>query len=247
MKFVRTFLAVAIVSLTFIGCKEAEVTEGYLRLNAAAKWDGTPLVIGDTYTDVMNRPILVEQFRTYISNISVTDSDGTEHRLKGVEQLNFNEPWSSDFWLPAGNYTQIKFAMGVPSSLNTDVDPASYPNDNPLSIFGAEGMFWTWASGYIFTKFEGKTAFDGDASNMTNSYAFHVGTDQFYQEHIFAIDFEIGEEREDLTIEFDADKFLFNADDTIDLAEDNLTHTMDNMPLAMRFMELYNSAIRVKK
>jgi len=82
---------------------------------------------------------------------------------------------------------------------------------------------------------------------MTNSYAFHVGTDQFYQEHIFAIDFEIGEEREDLTIEFDADKFLFNADDTIDLAEDNLTHTMDNMPLAMRFMELYNSAIRVKK
>jgi len=84
MKFVRTFIAVALVSIAFLGCKEAEVTEGYLRLNTAANWDGTPLVIGDVYTDVMNRPILVEQFRTYISNVSVMDSEGVEHPLKGL-------------------------------------------------------------------------------------------------------------------------------------------------------------------
>lgn len=247
MKLARVFLGLAIVSMAFLGCKEAEVTEGYLRLQANANWDGAPLVIGETYTDAMNRPILVEQFRAYISNIAVVDEAGVEHPLKGVEQLNFDEPWSFDFWLPAGKYTQVKFALGVPSEFNTDLDPASYPNNHPLSIFGAEGMFWTWASGYIFTKFEGKTAFDGDATSMTDSYAFHVGTDQFYQEHTFAINFEIGEEREELTIEFDADRFLYNADDTIDLAQDNLTHTMDNMPLAMRFMNLYNAAVRVKK
>ena len=245
MKFSTSIFTLCIAALSFFGCKDAEVTEGTLQMNIAAKWNGTPLVIGETYTDVMDRPILVEQFRTYVSNIKAIHEDGTEHHLQAVDQVNFNDAWSTNYWLPAGNYTALKIAVGVPNDYNTDVDPAGYPNDHPLSVFGAEGMFWTWNSGYIFTKFEGKTAFDGDETNMTDSYAFHVGTDQFYQEHTFAINFEIGESMEELNVIFNAEQFLFNADDTIDLAEDNITHTMDNMPLVERFMALYNDAITV--
>jgi hypothetical protein len=175
------------------------------------------------------------------------DENGAEFPISDVFLADFSESNGVSATVPASKYTKLRFSVGVPAEINTNTDPATYPSSSPLSVSGSEGMFWTWNSGYIFVKFEGKTAFTPDASNLTEPYAFHVGSDAFYTTHEYAIDFEIGEEDETLNILFDANKFLNGTDDVINLQQDNLTHTMDNMMLANRFVALFNESISVRK
>ncbi|MCH2200008.1 MAG: hypothetical protein MK081_14610 [Flavobacteriales bacterium] len=239
-------LALAAAMITFIGCEDPEPIEGTLRLGAKAMYDGNSMIIGDIYTDNNDRPINIEQFRTYISSMKAVKDDGTIVHIKAIDQINFAESWFFDATLPAGDYYAITFGIGVPESINADQDPAQYPNDHVLGFTGNNGMFWSWNSGYIFTKFEGKTALDGDENSMTDPYAFHVGTDNFYEEFTFNVDFEIDEARTDVDIIFNCEQFLEGTDDSIDLATDNITHTADNIPLAERFMALFRDGINVE-
>lgn len=241
-----SLMVLTLAMTIFIGCKEAEVLEGTLTLNAKAMWEDQALIIGETYADPFDRPINVEQFRAYISNIYAIAEDGSEVRIKSIDQINFAESWEIDRTLPAGSYKGIRFGIGVPEAFNMDHDPAEYPNDHVLGFNGTEGMFWSWASGYIFVKFEGKTALDGDATNLLDPYAFHVGNDMFYTEITLNKAFEIGEARTSLDVVFHCEQFLQGSDDTIDLSQDYITHTMDNMPLADRFIVLFRNAVSIR-
>lgn len=247
----KYFSIIIVTSLVFFGCKkdkeDPEATTGKIGIETRATWDDAPLVIGDTYVSPLGFPIRVEQFKTYITGIKAMRGDGTSVTLSDAELINFANSNNMEFTLPVGNYTGLQFAIGVPADINTGTDPASYPSSSPLSISGAQGMFWTWNSGYIFVKFEGKTAFDTNATVLNEPYAFHIGTDTFYSEHYHAVNFTVGETKVNLDIVFEAEKFLSNTDDTINLQVDYLTHTTDNMPLATRFMDLFNGAISVVK
>lgn len=234
----------ALAALLLAGCtKDEEVTEGTLRLSTRSLFNGSSFAVGDTIQDPAGNPMIVEQFRMYISEAHAIKENNETVRLVDVDQINFAEGWTQSYTLPAGKYKGIQMSIGVPEDLNTDQDPAQYPTDHPLSISSAEGMFWTWNSGYIFVKYEGKVALDGDENNILDPYAFHVGADNFYRTITLNRSFEIGEPRADLRVNFNAEQFLTGADDTIDLAEDNLTHTMDNMPLANRFITLFSDGI----
>lgn len=244
MKSLKINLFVAIAAVfTLAGCKDPEAAIGTLNLSSKAMWGSEEMQIGEVYEDSFGRPILVEQFRMYISNITAIQDDGSEWVIEDIEQFNFAESWSMAATLPAGNYTGLKIGLGVPEEINADQDPAQYATDHPLSVQSAEGMFWTWNSGYIFTKFEGKTALDGDEQNMTDSYAFHVGSDNFYRTVEINKAFTIGEDDASAEMQFHCDQFLDGENDTIDLSQDFITHTMDNMPLANRFTALFTEAI----
>jgi hypothetical protein len=247
----KYFSLLLFTALAFSSCKKDDVAEepcsGTVNIETRATWEGAPLVIGDTYTNSFGHPIRVEMFKSYITGIKAISADGSAVSISDAELVNFANANTWSVSLPAGNYTGLRFAIGVPADINTGTDPASYPNDSPLSISGAQGMFWTWNSGYIFVKFEGKTAFDAEATILNQPYAFHIGTDNFYAEHEYAVDFTVGESAVNLDIVFEAEKFLNGTDDTINLQTDYITHTTDNLPLAGRFMDLYNAAISVSK
>ncbi|MBX9851532.1 MAG: hypothetical protein K2X86_07205 [Cytophagaceae bacterium] len=78
--------------------------------------------------------------------------------------------------MPVGNYTDIRFNIGVPRNINHS-DPSLAPP--PLDL-GKGGMFWEWNSGYIFFLAEGKCeelkgnifhfAIGGDARIMPFSF-----------------------------------------------------------------------------
>lgn len=240
--FSSAFYALAICALAFTGCEDPEALTGTVQLNAKAMWDDQDLMIGETYQDPFDRPILVEQFKMYISSITLLREDGAEFMMEDVDLINFNANWSASTTVPAGSYTGIKFGIGVPAEWNTGEDPAQYESSNPLSVQSSQGMFWTWNSGYIFLKFEGKTALDGDASNMTDSYAFHIGTDNYYRTVTLDKIFTIGEDDAVVDVAVNCAEFLEGNGDTIDLEQDFITHTGDNMPLAARFMDLFVAA-----
>lgn len=242
--FFTFFTVFALAAILLTSCdKDEDVTEGTLRLSTRALFNGNTFNIGDTIQDPAGNPMFVEQFRMFVSEIRAVKENGETVRLVDVDQINFAEGWTQSYTLPAGRYKGISLSLGVPADLNTDQDPAQYPTDHPLSISSAEGMFWTWNSGYIFVKYEGKVALDGDENSILDPYAFHVGGDSFYRSLTLNRSFEIGEPRTDLRLNFNTEQFLTGPGDTIDLAEDNLTHTMDNMPLANRFMTLFADGI----
>lgn len=247
------FFAASIVALTALSACEKDkeeqdpaITEGRINLNMKAVWGDEPFSVGTVYSDPFDRPILTESLRAYVSNISVIREDGSEVLLADIALINFNDGATFSAPIPAGRYTGIRFDIGVPTDRNTDQDPAQYPSAHPLSVQSSQGMFWTWNSGYIFVKFEGKVGLDGNPVDMTDPYGFHVGLDQFYRELSFSKSFEIGANATDIDVIFDAGTFLTGPDDTIDLEEDFITHTMSNVPLANRFMNLFSNSIRVE-
>jgi hypothetical protein len=237
----------ALATLLFSSCgKDEKAIEAELTINPKAFWDTERLEIGSTYSDPFDRPLLVQDFRCYLTGIYAINENDEALFISSVEHLDFSESPSIKKTLPTGRYKGLRFGIGVDAGRNTGQDPSQYPNAHPLSVVTSQGMFWTWNSGYIFVQFQGKTAFDGDANNMLDSYAFHIGTDNFYREIELLKAFEITENGGSIDLAFLADRFLESDELMLDLSISSVTHTMDNMVLANRFMELFEQAIVIR-
>ncbi|GHG67127.1 MbnP family copper-binding protein [Comamonas sp. JC664] len=65
---------------------------------------------------------------------------------------------------PAGEYTGVRFKVGVPASLN-HLDASTAPA--PLNDMS---MFWSWRSGYLFMRIEGRT------EGLTEGHFMHLGS-----------------------------------------------------------------------
>ena len=136
-----------------------------------------PFQCGNTYTNIgtTNGTIVPSDFRLYIHNIRLVTADGNEVPLKldqdGIWQyknlamLDFEnkvEPCNAEGttlmngtvhgMAPAGNYTGVRFMLGVPFDLNHS-NKANTPS--PLNL---SAMFWSWQDGYKFLRID--TAFD---------------------------------------------------------------------------------------
>lgn len=243
-------------SLTLSACKKEDeencdpVTDGSLRVNVTSYFNNEAFAVGNVYTNTNGYRVRVDDFKFYLSELYAIQSDGTEIELKDIDLINLvSGVESMSFILPDGDYSGIRFSIGVPEAFNKDQDPTQYPNDHPLSVNGAQGMFWTWNTGYIFMKVEGKADLEGEEGNdLLSPFAFHCGEDLLFRTHVFnnnAFSIQKGQVV-DLDIRFDVDRFFYSQNDTIDIAIDNLTHTSGNPELAERFTELFNNAISVE-
>lgn len=247
MKYFLPLLGLVIIS----SCVHDPPTDpaGTVNINMNMLWGNSAFEVGEVYTDVLGHHVRVANFKAYLSEIYLTNSAGRDIPISNVEIIDFASASTISAEVPPGNYTALKFGLGVPESWNKDVDPSTYENDHPLSaVGGGASMFWTWNTGYIFVKFDGHADLTGnDPDNLEAPFAFHCGEDFLYHNHEF--DKLIGLEDkgiENLTIDFQVDKFLYNATDTINLEEDFLTHTGGNPELATRFMTLANEAISLQ-
>lgn len=115
-----------------------------------------------------------------VSNITLIDDNGKEFQYhynnpdKGAFIINQAEADAAGIIyinltdIPKNNYKKIKFGLGVSQS-------AYLLGQNGQGIFWekakAEGMAWSWAAGYIFTKFEGKYG----TSSATTEFMNHCG------------------------------------------------------------------------
>lgn len=124
----------------------------------------------------------------------------------------------------AGHKHMLTFGVGVDSTKNF-LDPTLA--DAPLNA-QSPNMHWSWNAGYIFIRMEGMVDTDADDIPDTN-FELHVGGISNYTPVMFEVHHEA--DAVDSRVEITADFAQFF--DGIDLTVDNVTHTMDNMPLAM--------------
>lgn len=239
------FLLVFAMSLSLGACKKDKEEDSTIRVIPRAFYNNEPLEIGALYTENHGYTIRIDAFKSYISNVSIKDEEGNAYTVRGISLIDFADPDTWVIEVPQAKYTSIKYSIGVPESLNKDNDPAAYPTNHPLSVYGSAGMFWSWNSGYIFTKFEGKANLDGEESPILEPFAYHVGEDFLFRSHEESISVSLGEDPQTIYLDFHTEQFLNSDQDSIDIAIDNLTHTSGNVPLAERFVSNLNQAIEV--
>lgn len=238
-------LTVSAMSCNLLREETVEPVPGTLRLETALVWENEPYALGQVVTDHLGHTLRLDNLQAYVAPIALRNAAGDWIESDDVFLLDFgtNRPnLVSPF--PAGTYDAMRIGLGIPPEINTDIDPASYPNSHPLSVLGSAGMFWTWASGYIFVKYEGKFALE-PGTQLLEPFSYHCGTDASYRTVTFELDAPLeikSQEVKAATLTLDASRALIGPSDSIDLAVDPVTHNADGDSLGGRMMDLLDDA-----
>lgn len=168
------FRSVAFIGTAALSSCDKRVTEapapsGSLTIEYRNVVGTAPLVLNsDTYTTALGQQFTVSTFNYYVSNIRLRRADGTEYsEPESYHLIRESDAASKRFTLqniPAGRYTGFTFTLGVDSARNV-----AGAQTGALDV--SNGMFWTWNSGYIYTKLEGRSPQAGGNQQLL----FHIG------------------------------------------------------------------------
>lgn len=249
-------LTFALGILVFLGCDwvwrdvDAPIVPGTVRLDLALDWNEEPHAVETIAEDHLGHIVRIDNLQLYVAPIEFRNEFGNWIPGGEVFLLDFSQHGESLLsTLAPGNYDALRFGMGIPPEINTDIDPASYPNDHPLSVLGSAGMFWTWSSGYIFVKYEGKFAPE-TGQQVIEPFSYHCGTDNSYRMVEIAFEEPLEVRSESLTVwdlHLDAARALVGENDSIDLVLDPVTHNAEGTALGGRMMDLLMDAWRLQK
>ncbi len=106
-----------------------------------------------TYKTPFEEPFTVRRFKYYISDIQLQDDHQQWHKIANESFLIDAEDSASQFIAlnhSLKNIKGIKFLLGVDSIKNVSGVQTG-------TLDPARGMFWTWNSGYIVAKLEGRS------------------------------------------------------------------------------------------
>lgn len=122
-----------------------------------------------TYINELGQSYTITNFKYYISNIKLTGTDGkTYSKDEGYYLVRQDDTstWIAELDdVPAGSYSSISFMIGVDSLHNCS--GAQSGALDPIN-----GMFWTWSTGYIFMKLEGKSPASKQPGHI---FEYHIG------------------------------------------------------------------------
>jgi hypothetical protein len=169
--------SLAFAALFLTSCTKDEAvpaTTGTVALEFEQTVGSAPLVLStQTYTNAMGEQFKIQTFRQYISNIKFTKADGSFYAVPESYYLtDAAVPESKQIKItsvPTGDYTGITFTVGVDSTRNVSgVQKGALDPSN--------GMFWTWDSGYVYTKLEGTSPQAPKAAGVAEGgLIFHIG------------------------------------------------------------------------
>jgi hypothetical protein len=246
----RLFPVVAAAVLALTGCVDPlpprwHDLPGTVRLDLGLHWNGAPMALGDTVTDHLGHPVTLTNVQFYLNGLELQDLDGTWHSVGDIRLVDFNRDAPTVVEeVPPGTYTAMRFGVGIPKSLNTNIDPASYPNDHPLSFQGSAGMFWTWSTGYIFFKYEGKAG-TAVGEPIEAPISYHLGTDLSYRTITLPFAYPMyvtAREVLPIPVAFDGARLLDGPAGSIDVIEDPVSHNAPGTELPDRLLALLETS-----
>lgn len=164
-------------ALTFNACKKEkieftppELASGNIELEFEHKVGSSSLTLNSAnYTNDNGDSYTVSKFAYYVSNIKLTRADGQNVNIPAeyylIDAANSSTHKIVVNNIPPGEYTELSFLLGVDSTRN--VSGAQTGALDP-----ANGMFWSWNTGYIFLKMEGTSP---QSTATGNQLRFHIG------------------------------------------------------------------------
>ena len=219
--------------------------QGTLEIQFKPTMNGQPLEFNETYLGNNNQGVMLETFKAYLSSIKLHSGDSILGESE-VELLDFSlNDKSLTLKSKKGTIDAISYDVGLPPALNGTNDPNynpnSYENSHPLSIYN--NMYWSWASGYIFLKIEGRLDTSSQQNQTPNfTFFYHCGLDTLtrsYELSNLNIDINSGQTTV-VELALEMNDVLEN----VDISEEFFTHTSDNMELATKVIVNFGNAIR---
>ena len=187
MKNLKKYLLSAVISAAFISCNsnDDQPVANNVTLEFINTFKDQKIILGNATstnatvnTSAAGQTHSFSELKYVISNIRLIKADGTEIPYnvndldKGATVIDQAKPASLNYVLnniPAGEYKQIKFGLGVKNSLNT-LDQVRFPNFYAAAGANDTEMMWEWGAGYRFTKIEG--FYDTDKKELS----IHTGS-----------------------------------------------------------------------
>ncbi len=193
MKFqLKNIAAVLAATALFISCSNDDDTAkvsgtGSLDVEFDNAFGGNDLIL-NTQSNVTsnNEGLKISTIKYIISNIVLTKEDGSTFTYpKGQSYFIVNEADEDSHVLhlenvPAGNYTKIKFGVGVDQQ---QFSLGAEGQGDLLAKAQAEDLLWSWSAGYKFLAFEG--TFTSPTVTEATPFMVHTGqtgTDYNYTE-----------------------------------------------------------------
>ncbi len=130
-----------------------------------------PLTLDQTlrYENMNGDSFSVELYKYYITNVAFMDNLGNTwfepnsyHLVDAADTSSIKVYIDS---MPSGTYTNVSFMIGVDSTRNVSGTQSG-------ALDPAKGMFWTWSSGYIMAKVEGRSP---SSTTSFDLLVFHIG------------------------------------------------------------------------
>ena len=244
--FAVAFFAAIVMSIAWMGCRPDESEAlAQVKINYYLTWNGESIELGNAMPDVQGRQVQLERLECFVSEFALHDVEEGWIPIDTIARINFTDAQSHALLELTGRgdlqIDGLRMGLGVPAELNQGVDPALYASNHPLSVQGSSGMHWGWAAGYIFSIYEGRMLTDPNIP-----FAYHAGNDTCYRSAELSWDepwlLPCGATDAEINLSLDAYKCLHGVQDTIDIAVDPETHTVNNLPLALRWVDLYTNA-----
>jgi hypothetical protein len=178
--------ALTLSALAFSSCKDKHdgddlVGTGTVTVEFDNRAGDESLDFNQPVMNAAGEELTFSTFKYYVSNFVLVKADGTTYTVPKdscyflVDQSIASSRSISLKNIPAGEYTRIKFMVGVDSLKNTaDISERTGVLD-PAG--DAAGMYWDWNSGYIHLKIEGTSPsvpYDS-MMGMMDMFMYHVG------------------------------------------------------------------------
>jgi len=165
---VTCFQLLVVTGMGFTKTNDEKVPQQQLSVIFHHALGGNKLVLGDPCKNILGENIIIEKFKYYVSNFSVTDNNGKLIKLPAryflVDEADSLSK-TITITIPDIAIKSIHFLLGVDSIRN--VSGIQTGALDPL-----RGMFWTWNSGYIMAKLEGSSEASGAQGHY---FTYHIG------------------------------------------------------------------------
>ncbi|MDD7885105.1 MbnP family protein [Flavivirga sp. 57AJ16] len=144
--------------------------------------DDQDFIFGTSYNTSSGESYKLETLKYLISNIRIKDNNGdtfmypSEKNVFIIDEADGNnagEIWVTLNDIAAANYTEITFGIGI------DQDRYALGADGQgdfLAKAEEEGMMWSWATGFRFTRLDGTYSSDTVTDEALNIHMGSVGT-----------------------------------------------------------------------
>jgi hypothetical protein len=168
----KKLLIIISISIALFSCKKDSSSEtdlAPLKISFNLQAFGVPIDTTVQYTNNSGEKFKISTFKFYVSFIETMNSSGglRTAETESYHLVDLADPNSHHFTvnLKNGLYDKLNFIIGVDSIRN--VSGAQTGALDP-----AKGMFWTWNTGYIFAKLEGKSPSSTAPFQM---FTYHIG------------------------------------------------------------------------
>lgn len=185
-----------------------------------AEYDNIDLAIqSTTYAYPNGAELKATLFQYYISDLVLIAADGNEVSLSDIELIRYEDATEDNieertYDVPSGDYTALRFGLGVKPGLNA-MDPNNFAANDVLN----ENEFWNADARYVFAKIEANADLENDGTFDTG-LSYHMGSDALYTTITFTGDFTIdGNGDPQIVITSDMLKALSDGTNTFDISD----------------------------